>query len=298
MLPEVSLRFGQLLAKACVPRGEEMKKHVIHVILLFELLCAAALAQRTETIAEGNFVNSCANPRSMPLDIVVWHRDKKYVDEVPVLRFPDKHAFFFISGMSIDADGAPNAYHPDDTGLDELANAGSPTRWDGIITDQEGDPLIQEESDPFPGYYISCTSLADENKDFTDPTRYVDATDIPYVALPEEVADRGGARLGDFSFVMNLRNGESSFAIYADIGTLGEGSVALADALGISSDARRGGQPDGILYVLFPGSGNLQPRTIGEIQSEGEKLLSHWGGMKKLSSCATTNDDAVARGDF
>ena len=83
---------------------------------------------------------------------------------------------------------------------------------------------------------------------------------------------------------MNLRNGKSSFAIYADIGTLGEGSVALADALGIWSDARHGGASDGILYLLFPGSGNLRPRTIGEIQSEGEKLLSYWGGTKKLSS--------------
>src|SRR5450631_808782 len=270
MLPEVSDPALGIIRETSRRCGEEMKRQVIHAILLFGLLCAAALAQRAETIGEGKFVNSCANPKSMPVDIVVWHRDKKYVDEVPVLRFPDEDPFFFISGMSIDADGAPNAYHPDDTGLDELANAGSPTRWDGIIADQEGNPLIQEESDPFPGYYISCTSLADENKDFTDPTRYVDATDIPYVALPEDVADRGGVQLGDFAFVMNLRNGESSFAIYADIGTLGEGSVALADALGISSDARRGGQSDGILYVLFPGSGNLKPRTIGEIQSEGE----------------------------
>jgi len=144
-----------------------MKKQVIHTILLFGLLCAATLAQRAEIIAEDQFVNSCANARSMLLDIVVWHRDKKYVHEVPIWRFPDNHAFFFISGMSIDADGAPNAYHPDDTGLDELANAGSPTDWNGVITDREGNPLIQEERDPFPGYYISCTSLADKTKEFT-----------------------------------------------------------------------------------------------------------------------------------
>jgi hypothetical protein len=75
---------------------------------------------------------------------------------------------------------------------------------------------------------------------------------------------------------MNLRNGKSSFAIYADIGTLGEGSAALADVLGIRSDARHGGASGGILYLLFPGSGNLQPRTISEIQREGEKLLSNW----------------------
>lgn len=124
----------------------------------------------------------------------------------------------------------------------------------------------------------------------------MDATKIPYVALPEEIADRGGTRLGDFAFVKNLRTGESSFAIYADIGTLGEGSVELADALGIRSDARIGGQADGILYVVFPGSGNMRPRTIDEIQSEGENLLAHWSGIKKLSSCSQTNGGAAGRG--
>jgi hypothetical protein len=179
-----------------------------------------------------------------------------------------------------------------------LANAGAPAHWDGIVTDRDGNPLIQQESDPFPGYYISCTSLSDETKKFTDPTRYVDASKIPYIALPEHLADRGGARLGDFAVVMNLRNGKSSFAIYADIGRLGEGSVALADALGVSSDARKGGQSDGILYLLFPGSGNLRPRTIGEIQNEGEKLLYHLGEMKKLSSCAESDNFAPAAESF
>ena len=40
-----------------------------------------------------------------------------------------------------------------------------------------------------------------------------------------------------------------------------------------------------ILYLVFPGSGNLQPRTIDEIQSETEKLLHDWGGIEKLASC-------------
>ena len=91
--------------------------------------------------------------------------------------------------------------------------------------------------------------------------------------------------MGDFAVAMNLRNGKSSFAIYADIGTLGEGSVALADALGIWSDARHGGASDDIQYRLFPGSGNRKPRTVDEIQSEGEKLVYRWGGTKELRSC-------------
>jgi hypothetical protein len=220
--------------------------------------------------------NSCTSARSMLLDIVAWDRDGRDFHQVPVWQLPDSQAFFFVSGMAIDADGAPNAYNPANTGLDELANAGVPGDWNGIITDREGNPLIQQGSDPFPGYYISCTSLSDETKKFLDPTAYVDASKIPYVVLPEEVANRGGAQLGDFAIVMNLRNGKSSFAIYADIGTLGEGSAALADVLGIRSDARHGGASGGILYLLFPGSGNLRPRTIGEIQREGEKLLSNW----------------------
>jgi hypothetical protein len=238
-------------------------------------------------------VNSCAIARSTLLNFVVWSRDRQRFREVPIWQLPDSQAFFFISGMTIDADGAPNAYGPDDTGLDNLENAGVPTHWDGIVTDEDGNPLIQGESDPFPGYYVSCTSLSDRRKKFTDPTRYVDAAKIPYVVLPNDLADHGGARLGDFAVVMNLRNGKSSYAIYADIGTTGEGSIALADNLGIWSDARRGGQSDGILYLVFPGSGNLQPRAIYEIQSEAEKLLQDWGGIEKLASCAETHNFAV-----
>ena len=67
----------------------------------------------------------------------------------------------------------------------------------------------------------------------------------------------------------------------------------MAEALGIRSDARQGGESDGILYLWFPGSGNLRPRTIGEIQNEGEKLLSHLGSeMKRLSSCLEKERDA------
>ena len=277
-------------------------RKVIHRILFSGFLCALgfalnAVGPNTAEPRAQERANSCASARSKLLDIVAWDREGQH-HEVPVWQLPDSQAFFFVSRMAIDADGAPNAYNPDNTGLDELANAGAPGHWNGIITDREGNPLIQQESDPFPGYYISCTSLSDETKKFTDPTAYVDASKIPYVALPPELAGRGGVRLGDFAVVMNLRNGKSSFAIYADIGTLGEGSVALADALGIGSDARRGGASDGILFLLFPGSGNLRPRTISEIQSEGEKLLSSRGGLKQLSPCAENHGPAVSSGAF
>jgi len=186
-----------------------MRKQVVRLVLLFALLAASGFVRPAGGSTEVRSVQSCASARRKLLNFVKWDRDRQVVDEVPICQLPDSSAFFFISGMTIDADGAPNAYHPDDTGLDELANAGSPSHWDGIVTDRHGKPLVQLESDPFPGYYISCTTLADQNKEFNDPSRYVDSTKIPYVALPAEIAERGGARLGDFAFVVNLRNGNS-----------------------------------------------------------------------------------------
>jgi Fungal chitosanase of glycosyl hydrolase group 75 len=215
------------------------------------------------------------------------------VPVVPIWQALGNQAFFFVSGMTIDADGAPNAYHPDNIGLDDLANAGMPGHWDGIITDRAGEPLLQGPEDPFPGYYVSCTSLTDRTKGRTDPARYVDASKIPYIVLPRDVAVQGGAQLGDFAVVVNLRNGKSSYAIFADVGTMGEGSIALADNLGIWSDARQGGRRGGILYLVFPGSGNRQPRTVDEISVEAAKLLQDWGGAEKLTSCSANQAPAA-----
>ena len=199
--------------------------------------------------------------------------------DIPIGRFSGSSAFFYESGMTIDADGAPNAYHPDNTGLDDLANAGTPGRWEGLAKDADGEPIIQGPDDPFPGYYISATALADRSKPYNDPTRYVDASKIPFVVLPGGMARQLGARPGDFAAVFNQRNAKSSYAIFGDVGPydrIGEGSMALAENLGIRSDARNGGARRGILYLVFPGSGNGRPRTIEEINEEGQKMLQAW----------------------
>src|SRR3954447_14645348 len=120
--------------------------------------------------------NGCALAGSRLMDVVSRGRDSRHLRKVALWQLPSSQDFFFVSGMTIDADGAPNAYNSGDTGLDALANAGAPTHWDGVITDRRGNPLIQQKNDPFPGYYISCTSLSDETKRFTDPTGYVDAS--------------------------------------------------------------------------------------------------------------------------
>lgn len=208
--------------------------------------------------------------------------------EVLIRHLPGSTAFFYEAGMTIDADGAPNAYHPENTGLDDLANAGAPGSWQGLAKDTDGEPFIQGPNDPFPGYYVSATALADRSKPVNDPTRYVDASKIPFIVLPGGMARQIGARPGDFAIVFNQQNGKSSYAIFGDIGPadrIGEGSVALAENLGIRSNARNGGARGGILYLVFPGSGNGQPRTADEINVESEKFLETWGGIPQLTAC-------------
>jgi hypothetical protein len=220
--------------------------------------------------------------------------------DIPIGRLPGSPAFFYESGMTIDADGAPNAYHPDNSGLDDLANAGTPGRWEGLAKDADGEPFIQGPDDPFPGYYVSATALADRSKPVNDPTRYVDASKIPFVVLPGGMARQLGARPGDFAAVFNQRNAKSSFAIFGDVGPydrIGEGSMALAENLGIRSDARNGGARRGILYLVFPGSGNGRPRTIEEINAEGQKLLQAWENSISPVACTVQQPARALEGN-
>ena len=202
-------------------------------------------------------------------------------------------AIVFEAGMAIDADGAPNAYGPHDRGLDRLANARHGNRWVGIATNQRGKPLIQKKG-RYRGYYVSTTSLQDSTiRNPANPAKYVSATKIPYIVLPPEVAERFGIALGDLAVVINQRNEQPvvAFAIYADSGPrgkIGEGSIALAEALGLPADPRTGKTEDGVLYVVFPGSG-LGPgrlRKLKEITSATAELYEQWGGPQSLQACS------------
>ena len=190
----------------------------------------------------------------------------------------------FQAGMMIDADGALRAYHPDDApGLDRLDHAGAPGNWWGIVT-ADGTPsgaaLVQRESDPAPGFHVSQTSLEDAEKEVADPQRYVDAAAVPYLALQEVFVTELGCQLGDFTYVTReALDGtlHSSAAIFADLAAperpVGEGSIALAERLGIPSSPRTGGTyRASVRYVLFCGSGNGRPRPVAEIDAEGARL--------------------------
>jgi Fungal chitosanase of glycosyl hydrolase group 75 len=200
--------------------------------------------------------------------------------------------FFYKSGMAIDADGAFRAYHPNDRlGLDSLAHAGHRGNWWALVTDNgktNGHPVIQGQSDPAPGYYVSTTALYDpDNHNPRDPHRYVDAGKVPYVVLHPKALKH--ARLGDFATVVNFQNGKISPAIVADESApnlpVGEGSIALAEALGIDSSPRNGGKDGAVAYLIYPGSGNGRPRPLQVIVANSKQLFEAWGGMDRLNAC-------------
>lgn len=183
----------------------------------------------------------------------------------------------WISGMAIDFDGAPNAYAPHGFGspLDALGNAGSPGKWWGLACIDGGEPYVQGRGDPFPGYYVSTTALADGRYAARDPRRYVDANKVPYISVPRALLVLG-IRKGDLCLVDH--GSRRCAAIVGDVGPpgkIGEGSPALARALGIPSD-RHGGCDGGVLYRVFLGSAATPPwpRDQAEVTATAVKLLN------------------------
>jgi hypothetical protein len=200
--------------------------------------------------------------------------------------------FFYKSGLAIDADGAFRAYHRNDRlGLDSLAHAGHRGDWWALVTDNgkaSGRPVVQGKSDPAPGYYVSTTALYDPNNpNPRDPHRYVDAAKVPYVVLHPKALNY--AQLGDFATVANFQNGKISAAIVADESApdlpVGEGSIALAEALGIDSSPRYGGKDGAVAYLIYPSSGNGRPRPLQEIVANSKQLFEAWGGFDRLYAC-------------
>jgi LysM repeat protein len=197
-------------------------------------------------------------------------------------------AYFFVSKLEVTAAGSSKAYHQNSNlAYEFLRRAGITGYWWGLVTNSSGTPIVQGANDPAPGYYISKTALSDCSKPVTDPTRYLDAEVIPYIALPAR--HMMGAKIGDLCLVINTMNNKRSYAIVGDIepdNSIGIGSIALAEKLGILSNPKTGGVEDGILYIIFAQSGDnaCTPKTPQQITEEGEKLFEQWGGMKQVET--------------
>jgi hypothetical protein len=199
---------------------------------------------------------------------------------------------FYRAKFAIDADGSPRAYGPNDTGLDINENAKNDGKWVGVVTDAAGNPIIQKQGDPYPGLYVSQTSLYDTRFQNTDPRCYVDAEKIPYIVLPMALMVLSKADIGDMAYVFNPATKKGSYAIVADEGPeglLGEGSIYLAKILGIVNISPRDGGLEGeaIQYIVFPrsGLGNGKHRNIAEIEQVGLLKMEKIGGVEHALKC-------------
>ena len=211
-------------------------------------------------------------------------------------------ATLYKAKLYIDADGSPRAYGPGNSGLDYTANAGSTGNWYGVVADASGqNPIIQTASNPYPGMYVSTTSLVNSHYAIANPLRYVNSETVPYIAMPTNVLASGNIHVGDVAYVYNTTTGQSCFAIYADAGnttSIGEGSIYLAGQVGVDPNVRTGGTSLGIIdYVVFPQSGFGQGYipTIAQIDSMGNARLNAPSvGGSCIVSCLGTMVDNTA----
>jgi hypothetical protein len=182
-----------------------------------------------------------------------------------------EHGYFCripLEHVTIDADGAPNAYGParskkdeHGSGLDSLTAAGFPDSRHNPIDDDWRDILVQDLHDPRKpflkkdGYYISKTSLYNNSaRSDASPGKYINAAEVSYIVMPRLWLDRLGMQLGDLCLLWHTRIKTIVVAIVADIcpvdEPLGEMSIAAAQALGGRNVSPRDG-------VEFPGSGAI-----------------------------------------
>jgi hypothetical protein len=168
--------------------------------------------------------------------------------------------------MTVDADGSPRAYGPSGCQpppLDWLENAGYPGNWWGIATDSgdyDGNPVLQKESDPYPGLYVSTTAYVHKGYDHTDPRRYVDSEKVLFSVVPGNVrkATKGICKGCKCRVTDKKKKLGTVYCVIADIGPsdhLGEGSMALCVHFKLNPNPKKGGSSDKtrFQYEIWPG---------------------------------------------
>ncbi len=238
---------------------------------------------------------------------------------------------FLTRKLNVDADGAPNSYLVNGRGLSytcdgvvavENGKRVTPgkahwqekcrTAWGsalvsgdyrglaifGFLTDKMGVPIVQGSGDPIPGLgYISTTSAVIPDELDGKQRRYVDATLIPYVVLRSTFVKAWAIKSGSLAIVYRPKTGRYAFAVFADSGDFGEGSVRLHKDLGSNPmQVKRGVQrakgriEDPVLTVVFP-SQISAPRAdanswVADINAQCMSALKAFGGEAMLAGCS------------
>lgn len=175
------------------------------------------------------------------------------IDGINIYYSPNR-LVILASPMDVDADGSPNAYNPQNTGLDYNQNAKDEQgRWVGIALDINGNPFIQDSNDPSPGYYVSTTSYQLSQYHVSSPDRYLNAETIPYLVLPATIIEAvPEICLGSSFYATNLQNEKFVNGIVGDAGPsdkFGEASMFTCSKLGLDSNPKDGGTDDKIIKI-------------------------------------------------
>ena len=162
-----------LLFFACKKNNVSSKQNTVETTTVKNDLISE---EKESAITAINYSN-CPTPVNCSLTL------KATIETFNVYKHNSSAYILYKAKMAIDADGSPQAYGPNNSGLDWTANAGSPGNWWGVVTDVSGNPIIQGPSDPFPGLYVSTTSLVNSAFSTTNPLRYVNSSTIPFFVL-------------------------------------------------------------------------------------------------------------------
>ncbi|MFI6121041.1 glycoside hydrolase family 75 protein [Streptomyces sp. NPDC051064] len=111
----------------------------------------------------------------------------------------------------------------------------------------------------------------------------LDSARVPYVVVPGPGPlwnyTKSGIKGGGVAAV--IHDGEVRYAVVGDTGPtgiIGEGSYALAEALGIDPDPRTGGTASGVTYILFKDSEVSPIESPAAAVSAGETLARKFAG--------------------
>ncbi len=223
---------------------------------------------------------------------------------ISIFEIPDV-AIQFTSYAAICVDGAPTAYGPNDSGQDFTSSAGhnkgdvktykkdangnkvpdtyhQDTNWWAVETDtgtSSGTPILTPE-----GFYISQSSYNYTGFPQGQRThlRYVNADAVPYSVLYAGLITEFGLKRGDLVYVKNKYKGKnigkwtSMLETRSSADRLGEISTCAADALGIPSSPRHGGQDGDVEYTFYK---NTSPNYIFKNDKEAAYYI-YWNGKR------------------
>lgn len=182
------------------------------------------------------------------------------------------------------------------------------SQWVGVALDHGGSPYVQGPRDPFPGAYLSKSTLQDERYTEQQVERYADATVIPYVALPGHINSQTSAGAGDLVAVVMLSDPgpkrratpRLAFGIVGDVApksSNGEASRALCANLGVPSGLTERNAE--FVWIVFPRSRESDPskrgwwKDVEALVGRARARFEGWGGLELIQALYPTTPPPI-----